>query len=75
MKKSKQKNLLKAPKKPLNLGTVDIPFLVLVIILLVFGLIMVASSSYVFALYKYGDSYYYIKRQLAFALGEAIACP
>lgn len=68
MKKQTQKNSIAKPRKRLNLGKVDIPFLVLVIILLVFGLIMVASSSYVFALYKYGDSYHYIKRQLFFAV-------
>lgn len=72
MKKSKQKNSLAAPRKKLNLGKVDIPFLALVIILLSFGLIMVASSSYVFALYKYGDSYYYIKKQLFFAVAGIV---
>ena len=51
-----------------SIGKIDIPFLLLCIALLVFGLIMVASSSHVFALYKYGDSYYYIKRQLFFAV-------
>ncbi len=49
-------------------GGIDIVFLILVLCLLTFGLIMVASSSYVAALYKYGDSYHYIKRQLIFAV-------
>ncbi len=50
-------------------GGIDLVFLILVLCLLAFGLIMVASSSYVSALYKYGDSYYFIKRQLIFAVG------
>ena len=49
-------------------GGVDLVFLVLVLCLLTFGLIMVASSSYVSALYRYGDSYHFIKRQLLFAV-------
>ncbi len=51
-----------------SVGRIDIPFLLLVFALLIFGLIMVASSSHVFALYKYGNSYYYIERQAIFAL-------
>ncbi len=50
-------------------GGIDLVFLILVLCLLTFGLIMVASSSYVSALYKYGDSYHFIKRQLIFAVG------
>ncbi|MBQ8894941.1 MAG: putative lipid II flippase FtsW [Clostridia bacterium] len=46
----------------------DIVFLILVLCLLGFGLVMVASSSYVAALHKYGDSYHYISRQLIFAV-------
>ncbi len=49
-------------------GGIDLVFLILVLCLLTFGLIMVASSSYVSALYKYGDSYHFIKRQLLFAV-------
>ncbi len=49
-------------------GGVDLVFLILVLCLLAFGLIMVASSSYVSALHNYGDSYYFIKRQLIWAL-------
>ncbi len=44
--------------------TVDIPFLVLVIILLIFGLIMMFSASYVTAIDKTGDMYFYFKKQL-----------
>ncbi|MBQ8600292.1 MAG: FtsW/RodA/SpoVE family cell cycle protein, partial [Clostridia bacterium] len=50
-------------------GSIDLVFLILVLCLLTFGLIMLASASYVSALHKYGDSYHYIKRQLIFAVG------
>ncbi len=49
-------------------GGIDLVFMILVLCLLTFGLIMLASASYVAALQKYGDSYHYIKRQLLFAL-------
>ena len=55
-------------KHAVKFGRVDTPFLLLVLALSVFGLIMLASSSYVRAYYESGDSYSYIKRQLMFAL-------
>lgn len=45
-------------------GNFDIPFFVLVMLLLVTGLVMMFSASYVRANYEEGDSFYYIKRQL-----------
>ena len=60
------------PKKG-EAGGIDPVFLILVFCLLGFGLIMVASASYVSALHKEGDSYYYIKRQLIFAAIGVIA--
>jgi len=45
---------------------VDRPMLVIIILLLCFGSVMVFSASYAYALNKYGDSYYFIKRQLLF---------
>ena len=56
-------------------GPVDLPFLTLVILLTVVGLVMLLSASYASAYYNLdpsintgGDPYYYVKRQLAFAL-------
>ncbi|MDY0405961.1 stage V sporulation protein E [Virgibacillus sp. 179-BFC.A HS] len=43
-----------------------------IVALLVIGIIMVFSSSYVWAEYKYDDMYYYLKRQLLFA-GAGVA--
>lgn len=46
----------------------DLTFFLLVIGVLVIGLVMMFSASYPYAFHKYGDSYYFIKRQLIFAL-------
>ena len=67
-KKEKKENNSVAikPRKP-GIGKPDVTFLLLVFALLIFGLIMLASASYVKAYYDFGDSYYFIKRQLIFA--------
>ncbi|HHZ05238.1 MAG TPA: cell division protein FtsW [Clostridiales bacterium] len=44
------------------------PFLFLVIVLLVIGVVMMFSASYAYAYYTMGDSYYFLKRQLLFAV-------
>lgn len=68
LKSQKQNKKPKSTSAAGSIGRIDIPFLILVLILVVFGLIMVASSSYVWGYYDNGDSYYYIKRQLMFAV-------
>lgn len=55
------------PKKGTR-GKIDVTFLILVLILLTFGLVMLFSASYAYAFYNDGDSFYYIKRQLFFAV-------
>ena len=53
-------------------GLPDIPLLVIILILVGFGTAMVYSASYPWAENDYGNSYYYVKRQLIFvALGAA----
>ena len=49
-------------------GKIDIPFLVITLILLTFGLVMLFSASYAYAFYNKGNSFYYIERQLLFAV-------
>ncbi|HLR07850.1 MAG TPA: stage V sporulation protein E [Bacillota bacterium] len=44
----------------------DYTLLSLIIALLIVGIVMVYSSSYVWADYKYGDTLFYVKRQLLF---------
>lgn len=46
---------------------VDKVLLIVSIVLVIFGLLMVYSASNVVALYKYNDSFYFIKRQVIFA--------
>ena len=45
----------------------------LTLTIVIFGLICVYSSSHIWALYKYDDSFYYIKRQAIFACIGVIA--
>jgi len=51
----------------------DLTFMILVLIVLTIGLIMLFSASFVEALYREGDSFYYIKKQLIFAVVGIIA--
>ena len=51
-----------APAAPM-----DLPFLVLVLALVAFGLVMLFSASYAVALYRRGDPYAYIRPQLLYA--------
>ena len=53
----------------LNIGKgIDIPFVLLIFVLLAVGITMMFSASYPVAYYEIGDSYYYLKRQLLFAI-------
>ncbi len=50
-----------------KMGSMDITFFILVMILLIFGLVMLFSASYAYCYYRYdGDSFRFIKRQLFF---------
>lgn len=56
-------------QKPFRVGAgLDMPFLILVIVLLVCGVIMMFSASYPIAYSKEGNSYYYLIRQGIFAI-------
>jgi Bacterial cell division membrane protein len=54
-------------------GGVDRPMLLIIVLLVCFGTVMVFSSSFAYALQTYGDSYYYIKKQLQFIVVGVIA--
>src|SRR5699024_3061938 len=45
----------------------DYVLIIVIISILIIGTIMVYSASSVWALYKFGDSFYFLKRQLLFA--------
>ncbi len=51
-----------------NTAPMDLPFLILVLTLVAFGLIMLYSASYAVALYRMDDAYAYIRPQLLFAV-------
>ncbi len=51
----------------------DAPFLIAVFLLLAFGMVMLYSVSYAVAYYHEGDSAFYIKRQLVFAVLGLVA--
>lgn len=69
--RTKGERRLSQPKvkhKPFEKGKgIDVPFLVIVLILLTVGIVMMFSASYPVGFYEDGDSYYYLKRQLVFA--------
>ena len=49
-------------------GNVDFTFLTTLIILIIFGLTMTFSASSASAHYQYNDAFYFIKRQMFFAV-------
>lgn len=55
-------------REVLAFGKIDTKFFLLVVILLVVGLIALFSASYINAINRHGSAYYYIGRQLKFAL-------
>lgn len=55
--------------KLFNIGLgLDMPFCLLVLVLLTIGIIMMFSASYPIAYSTYGDSYHFLKRQILFAV-------
>lgn len=55
-------------------GKLDVPFLLLVVTILTIGLVMLFSASYTYAYYNEdGDSAYFFKRQLIFAVAGVLA--
>ena len=61
-----------APKEEKVRGTIDYPYLIIVLLLLGIGLVMVFSSSYASAYYKNLSSTYYFVRQGMFAVAGVI---
>lgn len=49
------------------LSEIDKPFLILVLVLLVFGISMLFSASYATSIDEFGNGYHYLKRQTIFA--------
>ena len=59
-------------RKKLNfrfiLSEIDKPFFILVMVLLVVGIAMMFSASYATSNYEFGTEYYYLKKQLIYAI-------
>ncbi len=49
-------------------GNVDMPFLIILLMLLAFGVVMTFSASYAYAAKAFGDSYYFVEKQIIFAV-------
>ncbi|MDY4784291.1 putative lipid II flippase FtsW [Pygmaiobacter massiliensis] len=64
---------VKLVKPETSIGSIDLPFMVLVLTLVIFGLIMLFSASYATAYYRFNDSYKFIKQQAFFAVIGVIA--
>lgn len=62
---SRQRKVKKTKLFPKGMG-IDLPFCIIVLVLLTIGTIMMFSASYAFAYYTQGDSYYFLGRQLIF---------
>ncbi len=62
----------KVEEKPLIMlrGGIDIQLLMTVLALIIFGAIMNFSASYVYAVQEYGDSMYFFKRYIFFAVAS-----
>lgn len=71
---SRQRKMKKTKIFSIGMG-IDLPFCVIILILLTIGTIMMFSASYAFSYYTQGDSYYFLTRQLIFiAIGLCAMC-
>ena len=59
--------------KAMKRGNVDMVFLIVLLMLLAFGAVMSFSASYAYASTKYGDSYYFLWRQLLYTFVGFVA--
>lgn len=65
-------NSIRRRKSPLETKPMDMELLVILMILILFGLIMVASASSVTALYRHKDSMHFVKKQLIMAVAGIV---
>lgn len=56
------------PKSPKSKSSPDYVFIIIVGLLVIFGLVMLASASSDLAKTKFGDSYFYLKHQIIYGL-------
>lgn len=58
----------KAITKDLNMKSGDFILVITMLALVIFGIIMVFSASYYYSINEYGDPYYYLKRDIVWAV-------
>ena len=70
-----EENAKASKKRPFILATgmLDRPMLIIILLLVCFGSVMVFSASHAYAYSRYGDSTYFIKKQLMWVLLGALA--
>ncbi len=68
----KSKRKIRRPLFERGMG-IDLPFLLLVLVLVIIGMIMMFSASYPSAYYKLNDSYFYVRRQMIYAVIGIVA--
>ncbi|MEE0872068.1 MAG: putative peptidoglycan glycosyltransferase FtsW [Ruminococcus sp.] len=71
IRRPRQRKMKNAKWFDVGMG-IDLPFCVIIFVLLTVGTIMMFSASYAFAYYTQDDSYYYLIRQLIF-IGLGVA--
>lgn len=72
---AKQQNNLQSPGKKDSIlvkGDFDRPLFIIIILLLCFGSVMVFSASYAYAYAQHGDSSYFIRKQIGFAVAGVL---
>lgn len=69
---SRQRKMKNAKWFSVGMG-IDLPFCLIILILLITGTVMMFSASYAFSYYTQGDSYAYLKRQLLFIVLGIVA--
>ena len=56
--------MLRSPLLPLDAPAPDLPFLLTVVLLALFGTVTVFSAGYAYAAFRYGDAGYFMRRQI-----------
>lgn len=69
---SRQRKMKKTKLFAIGMG-IDLPFCIIILVLLTIGAIMMFSASYAFSYYNNDDSYFYLFRQLIFIVVGLVA--
>ena len=73
MKRTKAEKPEKPQKERVHMGSIDLTFVLVLLILLGLGIVMMFSASYAIAINEEKDGYFYALRQIIFAGGGLLA--